>query len=69
MILHNFLELKLVMILLVFLEIIGVLVFKMKFLEEEGIPYSRSRKIKGGIPASICMEEGWLHGSYVKLEN
>ena len=41
----------------------------MKFLEEEGIPYSRSRKIKGGIPASICMEEGWLHGSYVKLEN
>lgn len=33
------------------------------------IPYSGSRKIKGGIPASVCMEEGWLHGSYVKLEN
>lgn len=33
------------------------------------IPYSGSRKISGGIPASVCMEEGWLHASYVKLEN
>jgi len=33
------------------------------------IPYSGSRKIVGGIPASVCMEGGWLHASYVKLEN
>ena len=33
------------------------------------IPYSGSRKIIGGIPASVCMEGGWLHASYVKLEN
>ena len=31
------------------------------------IPYSGSRRIKGGIPASVCMEEGWLHASYVTL--
>ena len=30
------------------------------------VPYSGSRKIKGGIPASVCMEGGWLHGAYVK---
>lgn len=33
------------------------------------IPYSGSREIIGGIPASVCMEKGWLHASYVKLEN
>jgi hypothetical protein len=33
------------------------------------IPYSGARKIKGGIPASVCMEGGWLHASYVKLKN
>lgn len=33
------------------------------------IPYSGSREIIGGTPASVCMEEGWLHASYVKLEN
>ena len=32
------------------------------------VPYSGSRKIKGGIPASVCMEGGWLHASYVKPE-
>ena len=32
------------------------------------VPYSGSRKIKGGIPASVCMEGGWLHSSYVKPE-
>ena len=33
------------------------------------IPYSGSREIIGGIPASVCMEKGWLHSSYVKTEN
>ena len=33
------------------------------------IPYSGSREIIGGIPASVCMEKGWLHASYVKTEN
>ena len=32
------------------------------------VPYSGSRQITGGIPASVCMEEGWLHASYVKVE-
>lgn len=33
------------------------------------VPYSGSRHLKGGIPASVCMEGGYLHGSYVKLDN
>lgn len=33
------------------------------------IPYSGARMIKGGIPASVCMEKGYLHASYVKLDN
>lgn len=33
------------------------------------VPYSGSRHLKGGIPASVCMEEGYLHASYVKLKN
>ena len=33
------------------------------------VPYSGSRSLKGGIPASVCMEEGYLHASYVKLDN
>lgn len=33
------------------------------------IPYSGARLMKGGIPASVCMEHGYLHASYVKLEN
>ena len=41
----------------------------MKYLKEEGILYSGSRKIKCGIPANVGMEEGWLDGAYVKLEN
>ena len=28
------------------------------------VPYSGSRKLKGGIPASVCMEQGYLHASY-----
>lgn len=30
------------------------------------VPYSGSRFLKGGIPASVCMEEGYLHASYVE---
>lgn len=33
------------------------------------IPYSGARLMKGGIPVSVCMEEGYLHASYVELEN
>lgn len=33
------------------------------------VPYSGSRHLKGGIPASVCMEGGYLHASYVKLEH
>jgi hypothetical protein len=33
------------------------------------IPFSGARLIKGGIPASVCMEQGYLHASYVKLKN
>lgn len=33
------------------------------------VPYSGSRKLRGGIPASVCMEGGWLHSSYVKTGN
>lgn len=29
------------------------------------VPYSGSRHLKGGIPASVCMEQGYLHASYV----
>ena len=28
------------------------------------VPYSGSRRLKGGVPASVCMEQGWLHASY-----
>lgn len=33
------------------------------------VPYSGSRTLKGGIPASVCMEEGYLHSAYVTLHN
>lgn len=33
------------------------------------VPYSGSRHLKGGIPASVCMEGGYLHASYTKLKN
>lgn len=32
------------------------------------VPYSGSRLLRGGIPASVSYEGGYLHGSYVKLE-
>lgn len=30
------------------------------------VPYSGSRRVKGGIPASVCMEGGYVHSAYVK---
>lgn len=33
------------------------------------VPYSGSRLLTGGIPASVSYEGGYLHGTYVKLEN
>lgn len=33
------------------------------------VPYSGSRKVYGGIPASLCMEGGYVHGAYAKLDN
>lgn len=33
------------------------------------VPYSGSRKVYGGIPASLCMEGGYVHGAYAKLGN
>ena len=39
------------------------------FPERYEVPYSGSRMLKGGIPASVCMEGGYLHGSYVKTEH
>lgn len=33
------------------------------------VPYSGSRKVYGGIPGSLCMEGGYVHGAYVKLDN
>ena len=32
------------------------------------VPYSGGRRLRGGIPASVCMEEGWLHASYVEVD-
>ncbi len=36
------------------------------FSGEWGIPYSGSRTVTGGTPASMCMEGGYVHGAYVK---
>ena len=32
------------------------------------VPYSGSRRVRGGIPASVCMEGGYVHGAYTKVE-
>lgn len=29
------------------------------------IPYSGGRQVKGGIPAAVCMDGGWVHSTYV----
>jgi hypothetical protein len=33
------------------------------------VPCTGMRSVKGGIPASVCMDDGFLHASYVELEN
>lgn len=33
------------------------------------VPCTGMRSVKGGIPASVCMDEGYLHASYVELES
>lgn len=49
---------------------VGAVSFKNEiFKDRYEIPYSGACVMTGGIPASVCMEDGWLHGSYVKLDN
>ena len=49
---------------------VGAVSFKNEiFKERYEIPYSGACVMTGGIPASVCMEDGWLHSSYVKLNN
>lgn len=33
------------------------------------VPCSGMRSVKGGIPASVCMEDGYQHSSYIELKN
>ncbi|MBO7343258.1 MAG: hypothetical protein J6U45_04400 [Alistipes sp.] len=33
------------------------------------VPCTGMRSIKGGIPASVCMDDSYLHASYVELES
>ncbi len=33
------------------------------------VPCTGMRSVKGGIPASVCMDDGYLHATYVELEN
>lgn len=33
------------------------------------VPCTGMRSIKGGIPASVCMDDGYLHASYVELKS
>jgi len=49
---------------------VGAVSFKNEiFKDRYEIPYSGACVMTGGIPVSVCMEDGWLHGSYVKLKN
>lgn len=49
---------------------VGAVSFKNEiFKDRYEIPYSGACVMTGGIPASVCMEDGWLHSSYVKLDN
>lgn len=49
---------------------VGAVSFKNEiFKERYEIPYSGACVMTGGIPANVCMEDGWLHSSYVKLDN
>lgn len=49
---------------------VGAVSFKSEiFKDRYEIPYSGACVMTGGTPVSVCMEDGWLHGSYVKLKN
>ena len=49
---------------------VGAVSFKNEiFKERSEIPSSGACVMTGGIPASVCMEDGWMHSSYVKLDN
>ena len=49
---------------------VGAVSFKNEiFKDRYEIPYSGACVMTGGIPVSVCMEDGWLHASYVKLKN
>jgi hypothetical protein len=49
---------------------VGAVSFKNEiFKERYEIPYSGACVMTGGTPVSVCMEGGWLHGSYVTLKN
>ena len=49
---------------------VGAVSFKNEiFKDRYEIPYSGACVMTGGTPASVCMEDGWLHSSYVKLDN
>jgi hypothetical protein len=49
---------------------VGAVSFKNEiFKDKYEIPYSGACVMTGGIPVSVCMEDGWLHGSYVELKN
>jgi hypothetical protein len=49
---------------------VGAVSFKNEiFKERYEIPYSGACLMTGGTPVSVCMEDGWLHASYVQLKN
>lgn len=49
---------------------VGAVSFPSKiFKRRYEIPYSGACVMTGGIPVSVCMEGGYLHGSYVELDN
>lgn len=48
---------------------VGAVSFKSEiFKERYEIPYSGACVMTGGTPVSVCMEDGWLHGTYVKTK-
>lgn len=49
---------------------VGAVSFQNKvFKERYQIPYSGACLMTGGIPVSVCMNEGYLHGAIVELQN
>lgn len=49
---------------------VGAVSFKNEiFRDRYEIPYSGACLMTGGTPVSVCMEGGYLHGTYVQLKN